>query len=402
MKVSTDKKQIEELLTRGVGEVIVRDDLEKKLLSGKQLRIKFGIDPTGSQLHIGHAVPLRKLRQFQQMGHQVILLIGDFTAKIGDPTGRNETRPTLSDEQIKENMRTYVEQAGRILDIASVEVRYNSEWFENKPASFMMQLTSLITVARILERDDFKKRLAEDSDIQMQEILYPLLQGYDSVALKADVEIGGTDQKFNLLMGRKLQKKYGEFEQDIITIPLLEGTDGEKKMSKSYDNYIALDDTPENIYGKTMSIPDTLMRKYFELATDVPTDTILEYRRRMEEDENPKNIKMILAYELTKLYHGEEGAKRGQDRFTKVSQQKSIPDDMPVIDIAEPSINILDLLVKCGLAKSKTEARTLVGEGAVTVEQEIIRDIAQEITIGVGVTIQKGKRHFTRVMPRSF
>ena len=295
MKINTDAKKIQELLTLGVEKIIDKSSLEKKLKSGKKLRIKFGIDPTGSKLHLGHSVPLRKLKQFQELGHTVILLIGDFTAMVGDPTGRNETRPMLKKEDVKKNMATYIEQAAKILDISKVEIRHNSEWFKDKGWNFVMSLTGKITVARVLERDDFKERLKEGSDIQMQEILYPLMQGYDSVVLKADVEIGGTDQKFNLLMGRKLQKRYDEPEQDILTTPILEGTDGIKKMSKTYDNYIALLDQPDEMYGKIMSIPDNLIIRYFELATDISLDQIEQYKKNLKNGFNPRDLKMKLA-----------------------------------------------------------------------------------------------------------
>lgn len=392
--ISTDPKQIQELLTRGVGEVIVRDELEKKLQSGKKLRIKFGIDPTGSQIHIGHAVPLRKLKQFQDMGHHVILLIGDFTAKIGDPTGRNETRPPLSDEAIQANLKTYVEQAARVLDMSTVEVRYNSEWFANKPSSFMMELTSLITVARILERDDFQKRLKEDSDIQMQEILYPLLQGYDSVALEADVEIGGTDQKFNLLMGRKLQKKYGQIEQDVLTVPILEGTDGVRKMSKSYGNFIALNDTPEEMFGKTMSIPDDLIIRYFELATDVPMDVVQMYREQLEAGENPIVYKKNLASAIVQLYHGKEAAEKALGDFINTFSNKQRPDEIP--ELKPSAYDILTVLTEAGIVKSKSDAKRDIEGGGVRVNETAINDFKTEVK--PGDVIQKGKRFFVKVL----
>ena len=393
MAVNTDPKKIEELLTRGVDEVIVLEDLKKKLEIGKKLRIKFGIDPTGSDMHIGHAVPLRKLRQFQDMGHQVILLIGDYTAMVGDPTGRDQTRPVLKRENIEENMKTYVEQAGKILDMKKLEIRYNSEWYKDKKVDFMMELTGKITVARVLDRDDFKKRLEGGSDIQMQEILYPLLQGYDSVVLESDVEIGGTDQKFNLLMGRKLQKRYDQPEQDIITSPLLEGTDGVKKMSKTYGNYIGLMDTSEDVYGKTMSVPDDLIIKYFELATDIEMDKIEGYKKQLESGTNPRDVKAILAYELTRLYHGEEGAKKGQEHFASVIQGDKKPEDM--LEIAPSKNDIITALVEAELVKTTSEARRAIDQGGVKINDEKVESIDAEVKSGD--VVQKGKRHFVKI-----
>jgi tyrosyl-tRNA synthetase len=395
MHIITDPKRIDEVLIRGVEEVIDQEHLKMKLLSGKQLRIKFGIDPTGSRIHIGHAVPLRKLRQFQDLGHTVILLIGDYTAMVGDPSGRDQTRPILSQEKIQENMKTYVEQASKVLDISKTEVRYNSEWFSQPNFSgLLMELTSFITVARILERDDFQKRLKEGSDIQMQEIMYPLLQGYDSVALHSDLELGGTDQKFNLLMGRKLQKKYNQEEQDIMTLPVLEGTDGIKKMSKSLGNFIALDDDDVDMFCKTMSIPDHLILKYFELATDVPLEKIEEYKEKMKNGENPKNIKILLAHELTRLYHGEESANRGQEYFASVFQNNQKPTE---IDEIKPSISdIVTVLVEAGFVESRGEARRQIEGGGVKINDEKVASL--EAQTKSGDIIQKGKRFFVKVV----
>ena len=395
MSISTDTKKIDELLTRGVGEVIEKEHLREKLISGKKLRIKFGIDPTGTQIHIGHAVPLRKLRQFQELGHTVILLIGDYTAMVGDPSGRDQTRPVLSKEKIQENMKTYVSQASKIIDIEKTEIRYNSEWFGAPNfTELLMQLTSYITVARILERDDFQKRLKEGSDIQMQEIMYPLLQGYDSVALSADVELGGTDQKFNLLMGRKLQKKYEQEEQDIVTLPILEGTDGIKKMSKSYENFIGLEETAEDMYGKTMSIPDTLIFKYFELATEVPLEKIEEYKKQIENGENPKNIKMILAHELTRLYHGEEGALRGEKQFRSVIQGNEKPAE--ISELKPSAYDIATVLVEAGFCSSRGDARRQIEGKGVKVNDVVVE--AFDMNVKAGDVIQKGKGFFVKVI----
>lgn len=391
----TKKEKIEELLTRGVEEVIILDDLRKKLESGKKLRVKFGIDPTGSDLHIGHSVPLRKLRQFQDMGHQVILLIGDFTAKIGDPSGRNQTRPVLSDAQIRKNMKTYIAQAGKILDIKKTEVRYNSEWYKKKKGDFIMQLSMAVTVPRILDRDDFKRRMQEpDSDLNVQEILYPLLQGYDSVELKADVEIGGNDQKFNLLMGRRIQKRFGQKEQDVTMLPILEGLDGVRKMSKSYGNYIPFTDTPEDMYGKAMSVPDALIYKYFELATDVPRQDIEAYRKKMQEGENPRNIKMKLAHALTRLYHGEEGAEKGEKNFIAVVQQHEAPTNMATL---HPSaFDIVTVLVEAGFCATRGDARRAIEQGGVHVND--VKVSAIDAAVSPGNVVKKGKRFFVKIV----
>jgi len=380
-------------LTRGVEEVIKKENLEKLLLSGKKLNIKLGIDPTGSDLHIGHAIPLRKLKQFQELGHNAILLIGDYTATIGDPTGRNETRPMLSREDIKKNMKTYLEQASKVLDLDKIQIRYNNEWYKDKKADFMMELTGKITVARVIDRDDFKKRLKEGQDIQMQEILYPLLQGYDSVMLEANVEIGGTDQKFNLLMGRKLQKRYDQAEQDIITLPILEGTDGIKKMSKTYGNYIGLLDSPEDMYGKTMSIPDELIIKYFELATEVSLDKIEEYKKELKNGVNPRDVKAVLAYEIAKLYHGEKGAEKGQENFRKVAQSKDKPEE--ILELSPTKNDIITTLVEAGFVKSTTEARQNVKGGGVKINDKKVENHTEEVK--AGDIVQKGKRFFVKI-----
>lgn len=391
--VQTDAEKIKELLERGVSEVIEYDSLEKKLRSGKKLRVKFGIDPTGTDLHLGHTVPLRKLRQFQDLGHQVILLIGDYTALIGDPTGRSQTRPVLTRDQVQENMKTYIDQAGKVLDMPKVEVRYNSEWYADKPGSFLMELTSKITVARILERDDFQKRLKEGVDIQMPEIIYPLLQGYDSVALNADVEIGGTDQKFNLLMGRKLQKRYDQPEQDVITVPILEGTDGEKKMSKSYGNYIALLDSPEEMFGKVMSIPDSLLIKYFELTTDVSSEEIAAIKKELQVGANPRDVKMRLGQAVVKMYHSKKAAEQAQENFIQTFQNKEKPVD--ILEIKPSVYDIITVLVEGKLVSSKAEARRAIEQGGVKVDDMKVDSI--ELVVKRGSVVQKGKRFFVRV-----
>jgi len=314
---------------------------------------------------------------------------------IGDPTGRNETRPILSVEQVKENMETYVQQASKIIDINNIEIRHNSEWYSKPNATgLLMELTSKITVARILERDDFQKRLKEGSDIAMQEIMYPLLQGYDSVALNADIELGGTDQKFNLLMGRKLQKKYDQPEQDIVTVPILEGTDGEKKMGKSHGNFIALEDAPEDMFGKVMSIPDKLIIKYFELATDIPMEEIQKYGQEMENGANPRDYKMKLGTNIVRMYHDEKKAKAALENFINTFSKKEIPTDIPEL---KPSKNdIITVLVESKICKSTSEARQNIAQGGVKINEEKVEDI--KATVKKGDIVQKGSRFFVKIV----
>lgn len=393
MSTPTKKQQIHELLHRGVGEIVVEKHLKKQLEAGKKLRIKFGIDPTGFELHLGHAVPLRKLRQFQDAGHHVILLIGDYTAMVGDPTGRNETRPSLTRAEVKKNMRTYVAQASKILDIKKTEIRYNGEWYKNAKADFIMELTGMITAARIMDRADFKKRLKEGSDIHMQELLYPIFQGYDSVALKSDVEIGGMDQKLNMLMGRRLQKKYGQVQQDVMMFPLLVGTDGEKKMSKTYNNYVALLDKPEDMFGKLMGLADDRIVSYFELCTDVSMDEIKEIKSSLKKKStNPRDVKMRLAEVIVRMYHSAAAAKKAKAHFVQTFQKKAVPDDIPSAKIAGKSI--IDALVASKLVSSKSEARRVIKQRGVKIDGSVA---TEEKKVKKGSVIQKGKRHFVKV-----
>ena len=394
------EEQIDEVLTRGVDEVIKLDHLKKNLFAGEKLRIKFGIDPTSPDLHLGHTVALRKLKKFQDLGHQVILLIGDFTAKIGDPSGRSETRKVLTEEEVKKNMTDYESQAAKILDMNKVEVRYNSEWYKNKGAMFLFELTSKITVARAIERDDFKKRLKEDVDVSVLEVLYPLMQGYDSVELDADVEIGGTDQKFNLLMGRKIQKRYGcKKEQDVITVPLLEGTDGINKMSKSLGNYIGITEKPNDMFSKIMSIPDSLMIKYFKLLTDVKEEEILKFQEDIKKSLlNPRDAKLKLAYEITKIYHGEDKARDARDYFVKTFSQKEIPDEVAEFKINGESKKLVEILVESGNATSMSDARRKIEQGGVSVNDEKLID--SQAIIGKefdGKVLKIGKLGFVKI-----
>lgn len=362
------ENQIDEILTRGVDEVIKLEHLKKRLVDGEKLRIKFGIDPTSPDLHLGHTVALRKLKQFQEMGHKVIFLIGDYTARIGDPSGRSETRKVLTDDQVKENLKDYEKQAAKILDMKKVEVRYNGDWYNNKGAAFLFELTSKITVARAIERDDFKKRMKDDVDVSVLEVLYPLMQGYDSVELDADVEIGGTDQKFNLLMGRKIQKRYDKKEQDVITVPLLEGTDGVNKMSKSLGNYIGITEDPKAMFSKLMSIPDSLIIKYNRLLTDISENQIKEIQDGMRTVVlSPRDVKLELAREIVKIYHGETEAEKAKEYFIKTISNKEIPDEMNEIIVSKDEIKLVEFLVLAGLAKSNGEARRKIEQGGLEI-----------------------------------
>ena len=398
-KIITDEKLIEEVLTRGVDEVIEKEHLKKILLSGEKLRIKLGIDPTSPDLHLGHTVPLRKLRQFQDLGHQVIFLIGDFTALIGDPSGKNETRKMLTKDQIKENLKDYQEQAKKVLDMNKVEVRFNSEWFGKMGSSFLFELASKFTVARILERDDFKKRMKEDIDISMMEIMYPLMQGYDSVALEADVELGGTDQKFNLLMGRKVQRRYEKKEQDVITVPLLEGTDGVQKMSKSLGNYVGLFEKPNDMFCKIMSIPDTLILKYIKLLTDISGEEIEKMQDFTKTKfENPRDAKIRLAEEIVIMYHSKEDATKAKDYFIRTVSNKEIPENIEVVLSPAPSISVIDYIMETGLIKSRSDARRLIEQGGLEIDGKKIEDWKFVLDKNFdGKVIKVGKKDFVRI-----
>jgi len=392
-------KDNKNLLERGVVDVIVKEELEKKLNSGRKLRIKFGIDPTGSDLHIGHGVVLRKLKQFQDRGDTTILLIGDYTARIGDPTGKSETRKMLSEEQIKENMKHYIEQASKVLDINKLEIRYNSEWFAKMNMAQILELTAKRTVSQMLQREDFKNRIKNNQDISITELLYPLMQGYDSVMLESDVELGGTDQTFNMLVGRDLQKAYGcKTIQDIITVPILEGTDGVEKMSKTYNNYIGFSESPKEVYGKAMSIPDSIIVKYFELATEISFEELKKLEKSLKEGENPKNLKMRLARELVTLYHDEESAKAAEQEFTEIFSNKGKPEEIEEIKLSGKSHKLVDLLVETKLSTSKSEARRLIEQGGVKVDDEKVLSTDLELDINEERLIQAGKRKFVKVI----
>ncbi|MCL2485020.1 MAG: tyrosine--tRNA ligase [Endomicrobia bacterium] len=378
-----------EKIKRGTNEIISTAELEKKLASGKKLRVKLGVDPTAPDLHLGHTVVINKLKTFQDLGHQVVFLIGDFTARIGDPSGRSDTRPMMSDEQIAKNIQTYTAQVFKILDESKTELVYNSKWLEELGIKGLLALASRNTVAQMLVRDDFEKRYKEDKPISIVEFMYPMLQAYDSVALKADVELGGNDQKFNLLLGRDMQRDYGQEAQIVITMPLLEGTDGVKKMSKSYNNYIALNDTSKDMFGKIMSVSDQLMYRYYELLTQADLKTVKEM--------HPKEAKVALALEITERYHGKEDALKAKEEFDKVFAKKDIPDDIEEFIVENNAIKLSDLLVNSNMVSSKNEARRLIEQGGVKIDlQKISEDI--EIKIEKDFILQAGKRKFKKIV----
>ena len=397
--LSVDKQM--ELIRHGVEEIIPEDALIKKLEKSKKhntpLIIKLGCDPSRPDLHIGHGVVLRKLRHFQDLGHQAVLLIGDFTAMIGDPSGRNKTRPSLSLEEAKANSESYVNQSKVILDIDSLKILYNYEWLNTMKFSDVIELASKYTVARMLERDDFTKRYQSETPILLHEFLYPLAQGMDSVEIKADVELGGTDQKFNLLVGRDLQREYGQEPQCIITLPLLEGTDGVEKMSKTYGNEIGLLDPPEDKYGKIMSISDDMIVKYFRLAADADDQKVEAIKYLLSDSKiNPRDVKRELGRAIVKLYHGADEAQAAEQHFDKVIVQKDIPDEMDEVELESDQL-LVDIITNAGLTKSKGEARRLIKQNAVKLDGAVCKDIDQKLHAGKESVIKVGKRRFLKV-----
>ncbi len=389
------------LIRRGAVDIIDQGELVKKLErsaeTGRPLRVKAGFDPTAPDLHLGHTVLIQKMRHFQELGHHVIFLIGDFTGLIGDPTGKSETRPRLTPEQVAENARTYKEQIFKILDPERTEVAFNSAWMKGMDAMAMIELCAKHTVARMLERDDFKKRFEAGRPISIHEFIYPLIQGYDSVALRADVELGGTDQTFNLLVGRHLQREYGQEPQVVITMPLLEGTDGVNKMSKSLGNYIGITEPPKEMFGKVMSISDELMFRYYELLSGLSMEEIEERRRGIQEGRlHPRDVKMELAAELVARFHGQEAARRAREGFIAQFSKGEVPEDIPEaqVDCRRP-VFLPRLLREQGLASSSSEARRLIKQGAVSVDGR--RVTAEEVTLSPGQVIKVGKRRYLRV-----
>nr|WP_181024308.1 tyrosine--tRNA ligase [Paenibacillus sp. UNC499MF] len=396
-----------EILRRGAVEIVPEEELKVKiaesLADNRPLKIKLGLDPSAPDIHVGHTVVLHKLRQFQELGHHVQLLIGDFTGRIGDPTGKSETRKQLTEEDVKRNAETYKKQIFKILDPEQTTVCYNSEWLSPLTFADVVELSAKLTVARVLERDDFSKRYTSGQPIHVHEFFYPLMQGYDSVALKCDVELGGTDQKFNLLMGRTLQKEYGVPTQVAIMMPLLEGLDGVNKMSKSLGNYIGIDEAPNEIYGKAMSVPDELMMKYYELATDLSHDELSALRAGIEDGSvHPRDAKMRLAATFVRMYHGEEAASEAERHFVTVFQQRALPDDIEEVELAageleEGGIRLVKLLVTLGLQATNGEAKRSIQQGGVRLNEEKVTDPNASVEVKDGDILQVGKRKFAKI-----
>ena len=392
-----------EIISKGTEEVIPLQDLRHKLESSiknnKPLVVKLGCDPSRPDLHIGHSVVLQKLRDFQDLGHQAILVIGDFTAMIGDPSDRNKTRPQLTLEEAKANAESYIEQSKVVLDVKTLKVLFNSTWLNKMNFSDVIKMSSKYTVARMIERDDFTKRFESEIPISMHEFLYPLAQAMDSVEIKSDVELGGTDQKFNLLVGRDLQREYDQEPQSIITLPLLEGTDGIEKMSKSYDNYIALDDSAKDMYGKLMSINDSMITKYYKLAVFADKEKVLSIEKKLNDSSiNPRDIKRDLAKDLVERYYDKDTAFEAEQAFDQIFVKKSIPDDIPTFKVSSNS-NILDILLSEKLIASKAEGKRLIAQNAIKIDGEVCSDIGYEVSNGCGELIVKiGKRRFLKII----
>jgi tyrosyl-tRNA synthetase len=392
------QEQMQEL-KRGSDEILVESELEERLSTGKRLRIKAGFDPTAPDLHVGHTVLINKMRQFQNFGHEVVFLIGDFTGMIGDPTGKNATRPPLTRDEVIENARTYEEQIFKILDPEKTLVMFNSSWMSGMDAADLIQLAAKHTVARMLERDDFNKRYAQGQAIAIHEFLYPLVQGYDSVAMKADVELGGTDQKFNLLVGRQLQQAYGQPPQIVLTMPLLEGLDGVQKMSKSLGNYVGITDEPGEMFGKLMSVSDDLMWRYFELLSFRPSSEIDGLRQSVADGRNPRDVKFELAREIVARFHGEQAAEAAQAGFVSRFRDGAMPDDMAEVSLQCPEggFGLADVLRQASLTASNSEAFRMIAQGAVRVDGDRVEDRGMRLGAGTYV-LQVGKRRFARVI----
>lgn len=389
-------------LMRGVQECVSEEELRAKLETarkeGRPLRVKLGIDATGPEIHLGFAVPLRKLRDFQDAGHTAVLIVGDFTALIGDPSGRSKTRPQLTRREVEENMGRYERQLFRILIPQRTEIRYNSEWSEPLGTAGVLNLLGKYTVAQILQREDFSKRLEAGNPVFLHELLYPIFQGYDSVAVQADVELGGYDQRLNLIVGRELQREFDQPPQVIMMMPLLEGLSGGAKMSKSYNNYVGIEEEPAEMFGKLMSIPDNLIEQYFSLAAIADEAKLAEVRKRLESGENPRNLKVEMAKAVVALYHSEDAGSEAEAEFTKVFAKGGVPDDMPEIAVS-PGARLVDIIAGNGLASSKSEARRLIKQGAISIEGERISDVDHVITIDLASVLKVGKRRFARLLP---
>lgn len=399
--MESKEQRIKNLAERNVQEIIDRRHFEAALRSGKKLRVKLGIDPTSPDLHIGHAVVLEKMREFQNLGHKAVLIIGDFTARIGDPTGRSQTRKPLSEKDIRANMKHYLAQAGKIIDITKAEIHKNSSWFLKEGVNGLFSLTAAGTVQQMLAREDFKKRIGEGGDVTVTELLYPLLQGYDSVKVKADVELGGNDQLLNLLAGRKVQRHFGMPEQDVMTVPLLVGLDGDRKMSKSYGNYIGLTDAPEDMFGKTMSLPDWLVADYFRFATALSESDIKRILGKLLEGgfsgSDWKIAKEQLAFEIVKRYHGERKARAAQEHFDKAFSKREAPIDAPVLKLPRGAVSALDAVMASGVAASKGEARRLIEQGGFDIDGVAVKNPAEPLALETGAMLKIGKKRFFRV-----
>lgn len=392
--IKIDPKLIDELLERGVDEVIVKDQLRQKLLSGQQLRIKLGIDPTSPNLHLGRSIPLLKLRDLQQLGHQIVLIVGDFTGVIGDTSDKDSERPMLLPEKIKENMAEYLKQAGQLIDLDSCEFHYNSEWLGKLTYGQIGEQADQFSVAEFIGRDNIRRRLEAGSRVSLREMLYPLMQGYDSVMVRADVELGGTDQRFNLLAGRKLQEHFGQAPQNIIMTELAEGTDG-RKMSSSWGNTINFADEPQTMYAKVMGIGDDLIIKYFILMTRLPLNQIGEYEKAIKDGNNPRDAKMALAKEIVGIYHGQAAAEQAEDYFIKVVQQKALPADIVTINLTEAEWPLIDLLLEIKAVTSRGEARRLIEQGGVKLAEQVVVDSQTVIKLTTEpILLQKGKKQF--------
>ncbi len=397
-KIIVDEIRIREILRRGVSEIIFEPSLEKKLLAGKKLRIKLGIDPTSPNIHLGRSIPLLKLRDFQELGHQMVFIVGDFTGVIGDTSDKESERPMLTPETIKENLQDYIAQAGKIIDIDQCEIHYNSEWLGKLTYKEIAEQANVFSVAEFTARDNLAKRLADGKRVSLREMLYPLMQGYDSVAIKADVEIGGNDQRFNLLAGRKLQEFYNQPAQDIMMGPLLLGTDG-RKMSSSWGNTINLTDEPETMFGKVMSLSDDLIIKYLILTTRLPMTEILQDEAAIQNGTNPRDIKLKLAAELVRFYHGQKASAAAQEFFVKTVQNKELPDDIELKKIKAGSYKLIELLAKLDLAASKSEARRLIEQGGIKIDSVAADNFEQTIAVGdKEILMQRGKRQFLRIV----
>jgi len=378
-------------------DLLPEEELVEKLKKKGSLRIKYGADPSRPDLHLGHYVCLKKLKDLQDLGHHIIFIVGDFTAMIGDPSGRSKTRPRLTREEVMENSKTYFEQVFKVLDPDKTEIRYNSEWLSKLTPYEIIELSATYTVSRMLERDDFKERFKKNIPISIHEFLYPLFQAYDSVAIQADIEVGGTDQKFNFLVGREVQQAFGQEPQVILTVPILEGTDGKLKMSKSYDNYIGISEPPDMMFGKVMSIPDDLVLKYYKLVLYYDDQRLKEVQKKMEE--NPRECKADLAENIVSLFWGRESAKKAREEFDRVFKYKGVPDEMPEVKIPKEGMPLIEVLVKSGIVPSKSEVRRLVSQKAIKIHERVVESEFENVVPEGDVIIKVGKRRFLRVLP---